>query len=69
MARTFRDDESLEDVRVGDVVVFMRTPHVITRIEPYEPQAFPGEKWCIAYADEGRAKPWGISISSGKGFV
>lgn len=65
--RTFPNDcglGDLDDVRAGDVVVFGGAPRLITRIEPYDPApvGYPGELWCIAYADERGRKPWGITI-------
>lgn len=49
-----------EDLRPGDVVVFLGTPHLVSRIEEYTHPAFP-EAFGIARASDG----WGISLSYG----
>lgn len=54
------------DVVVGDDIIFLGTPHRITRIEPYtHPVVTGGETWATAYADTSAAAyqaAWGITL-------
>lgn len=52
-----------EDIRVGDVIVFLGCDYLIDRIEPYVHPAFADEQWAIAYSGD-----WGITLPAGQGF-
>lgn len=46
-----------QDIEVGDIIVFLGTPHRITRVEPYTHPTVEGAV-AIAHAANG----WGISL-------
>lgn len=48
------------DVQVGDTVVFLGTPHLITELEPYDHPSFP-ESFAVARDDLG----WSFTLSDG----
>jgi hypothetical protein len=62
-----------QEVRVGDDLWFLSTPHRITRIEPYRhPAVTLGEDWRIAYSDgpDGMYKAaWGMTLSFDHGYA
>lgn len=38
------------EIEVGDVLMFLGSPHLIQRIEPYRHRLYPDEEWRIAHA-------------------
>lgn len=52
-----------EDIKPGVVVVFLGTPHLIERVEPYTGPLHP-DVTHIARAGDG----WGISLTEGRGL-
>lgn len=55
------------EVRVGDDVIFLGTPHRVTSVEPYShPVATGGEQWAIAYAATperpAKGNAWAITL-------
>jgi len=56
-----------EEIEVQDIVVFLGTPHRITRITPYtHPVVTQGEPgWRIAHAGPGQ-ESWGITLCPGQ---
>ena len=57
------------EIRVGDDLIFLGTPHRITRIEPYPPTELNARLWDgkarIAYSDTAAASykaAWGITL-------
>lgn len=53
------------DVEVGDILMFLSTPHRITRIEPYLHPTLRLPGWRTAYADTGERaykNAWGITL-------
>lgn len=50
-----------DEVRPGDIVMFLGTPHLIARIDPPAPDCpFP---WVIGYARASNG--WGITLAEG----
>lgn len=62
-----------QDVRVGDDLWFLGTPHRITRIEPYVHSVVTrGEEWRIAYADtpeRAYRNAWGMTLEYEHGYA
>lgn len=57
-------EKPAEDVAVGDIIMFLSTPHLIAEIEPYTHDAFP-EAFGIARAADG----WGYSLHHGSSVL